>query len=90
MNLWPRLWVPPNQPTTARIEAVLALNEKYIDLLTVLWTLHNAYQTLPHAHQELQAAAAHPEVSLEWARALYEDGRRLQRLYKQLSDEGDD
>lgn len=78
---------PPNQPSTQSLESLLQLNERYIELQSILRTLHDTYIALPGAHRELASAVARPSLDLTWIRSVYENGRRLQRLYQDLTEE---
>ena len=77
---------PLNDP---KLEALLELNEEYQGRLAVLHALHRSYQGIPKAHRELAQALENPSMSLEWIQSVHDEGRRLERLYKELREENE-
>lgn len=70
-----------------RVEKFLKWNEDFVYRLSVLESLHHAYGTLPNAHKELSEALKKPNLSLYSIRELYEEGKHIYALYKDLSKE---
>ncbi|MFC1885033.1 hypothetical protein ACFL2O_09705 [Thermodesulfobacteriota bacterium] len=80
----------PNMSESKRrslVETLVKLNEEFITRLAVMESLHNAYGTLTSAHNELSEAIKKPELSLSYIAELYEQGRHLHKLYKELGGE---
>ena len=73
----------------ALVESLVVLDEQFVDQLKVLSALDLSYETLPKAHRELGESIESADAPLDQIRALYEDGKRLQRLYDQLRKSGD-
>ncbi len=72
------------------VENLLTLNEEYVRHLDLLKTLHQAYGTFPSAHAELAKAVTEPDSGLGQIKAFYAEGRRLERLYKELKGDDED
>jgi len=66
------------------VREMIALNDLYVTHLETLRTLDRAYQQLPEAHQELSLRG--DESRTEEIRRLYDDGRRLQELYRRARE----
>lgn len=66
------------------VEALVKLNEDYVMRLGILESLHNSYRSLPAAHLELIQAIEKPASNLAAAQALYESGKHMYELYKEM------
>jgi hypothetical protein len=64
---------------------VLDRNEQVLILLETIRALREGYRTLPSAHAELRASLDGQESFFAQTKRLYEDARRLQKLYKELA-----
>ena len=72
--------------TAAELEQLLALDEEHLARLEALRSLRDTYRRLPAAHQELHTVLGDESASLSSIRELYEEGRRLERLYRRIAD----
>lgn len=66
------------------VEALVELNEDYLLRLGILEALHNSYRSLPAAHRELKEAVTKPGYNLASVKELFENGKHLYTLYKDL------
>jgi hypothetical protein len=66
------------------VEPLLKLDERYIAQLQVLRSLHDAYDQLPVAHQQLSASLESEGSHLGQIQALYDNAMRIQHLYADL------
>jgi hypothetical protein len=66
------------------VQGIVELNEDYLKRLGVLEALHNAYRALPAAHRELTEAVTRPGFNLASVQDLFENGKRLYELYKDM------
>jgi hypothetical protein len=66
------------------VEALVELNEDYLMRLGILEALHNSYRSLPSAHRELNEAVTKPGYNLASVNELFENGKHLYGLYKDL------
>ena len=69
----------------ATLRELIELDEKFIKEISVLRTLHQAYVSLPAAHQELATGVADPKRGLPMILELLEKARNLNRLHDELS-----
>jgi len=69
------------------VEALVELNEDYLMRLGILEALHNSYRSLPAAHRELNEAVTKPGYNLASVKELFESGKHLYQLYKDLQKE---
>lgn len=67
---------------------LVALDRQFLDQLAALQTLSQAYSLLPAAHRELSSAITQPDSFRTAVRALYDEARRLGRLYQRLAEKG--
>lgn len=67
---------------------ILGLNERYLDQLAVLKSLHRAYGRLPLVHGELLRAVEGGDFDLSTITGLVEEGRRLHALARELEKPG--
>lgn len=63
------------------VEALIALDRRFIQQIDVLQALHRAFGQIPSAHAELPRAIRNPQVSLKGVIALVEEGKRLEGQY---------
>jgi len=68
------------------IEALVDLNDRYTTRLETLRRLAHAYASLPTAHDELRRAVEESRGALPAVRELFEAGRELQALYRELAE----
>jgi hypothetical protein len=86
--LFKQLFDVKDKPESQRkkmVEEFLAWNEDFVHRLNVLESIHDAYGALPNAHRELAEALEKPDTSLEAINELFEHGKHLYDLYKDLS-----
>ena len=69
------------------VEALVELNEDYLMRLRILESLNNSYRSLPAAHLELIKAIEKPGYNLAAVQALYENGKHMYHLYKEMQPE---
>lgn len=65
-------------------EAMLTLNEQFVNALGVLQELEASYDAIPRAHADLSKSIKSPKLDLEGIQELYSSGKRLQELYAEL------
>lgn len=65
---------------------LIELNENFLTNLRILEALYNTYRSLPKAHAELLIAIERPEYDLAAVRGLYENGKHMHSLYKELQE----
>ena len=68
----------------ASVEPLLKLDERYVAQLQILRTLHDAYDQLPVAHQQLSSSLESESSHLGQIQALYENALRIQHLCADL------
>ena len=74
-----------NATTRAKAAAdLVSAGERFVGRLETLQALDRAYAKLPDAHTDLKKGVNYPKASLESIRVLYQEGRRLQRLHKEI------
>lgn len=66
------------------VEPLLKLDERYIAQLQVLRSLHDAYDQLPVAHQQLSDSLESETSQLGQIQALYDNAMRIQHLCDDL------
>lgn len=69
------------------VKALIELNEDYLMRLKILETLNNSYRSLPAAHLELIQAIEKPGYNLAAVQGLYENGKHMYELYKEMQSE---
>ncbi len=69
------------------VTALIELNEDFVTRLKVLESLNNSYRSLPAAHVELTKAIEEPGYNLTAVKGLYEDGKHLYELFKEIQSE---
>ena len=65
--------------------SLLDLNDQFIGTVELLREWERAYELLPASHAALATALGRRESALEAVDELYQSGKRLHRLYQQLS-----
>lgn len=65
---------------------LIELNEDYLTRLRILEALNNSYRSLPKAHTELMNAIEEPGYDLTTVKGLYENGKHMYDLYKELNE----
>jgi len=70
------------------IVALVDLNDRYTTRLETLRRLAHAYGSLPTAHNELRRSLEASGGTLSAVRELFEAGRELQALYRELEEPG--
>jgi hypothetical protein len=65
-------------------------NDRTVALLETLRTLRGGYERMPAAHAELLSSLDQNEKFLASVRRLYEDGKRLQQLQRELAESKDE
>lgn len=83
--LTPRADSSPRERESAA-RGLVALDREFLDQLAALQTLSQAYSLLPAAHRELSSAITQPASFRTAVRALYDEARRLGRLYQRLTE----
>ncbi len=68
------------------VAKLLDLNDEFLTRLRILETLKETYRLLPKAHAELIVAVKKPACDLTAIDELYENGKRMNALYKKLRD----
>ena len=68
----------------ASVEPLLKLDERYVAQLQILRALHDAYDQLPVAHQQLSSSLESESSQLGQIQALYENALRIQHLCADL------
>ena len=68
----------------ASVEPLVKLDERYVAQLQILRSLHDAYDQLPVAHQQLSASLESEGSHLGQIQALYENALRIQHLCADL------
>jgi hypothetical protein len=66
-------------------EAMLTLNDRFIDALGLLQVLEATYKAFPIAHADLSMAAKKSNLNLDGVRQLFSSGKHLQMLYNELN-----
>ena len=69
------------------VKALIELNEDYLMRLRILESLNNSYRSLPAAHLELIQAIEKPGYDLAAVQALYESGKHMYQLYREMQSE---
>ena len=69
----------------ASVEPLLKLDDRYVAQLQILRTLHDAYDQLPVAHQQLSSSLESESSQLGQIQALYENALRIQHLCADLT-----
>jgi len=79
--------------TSVKIEArkktvmkLIELNEDFLTRLRILEALNNSYRSLPKAHTELMNAVEKPGYDLAAVKGLYENGKHMYDLYRELNE----
>lgn len=65
---------------------LIELNEDFLTRLRILEALNNTYRSLPQAHAELMNAIEEPGYDLAAVKGLYENGKHMYDLYRELND----
>jgi len=67
-----------------KTEAILVLNEQYVDTLQIFKELATIFGTLPTAHSDLWKSIENPKFNIESIQKLFASAKRLQNLSNQL------
>ncbi len=65
---------------------LIELNEDFLTRLRILEALNNSYRSLPKAHTELMVAVEEPGYDLAAVKGLYENGKHMYDLYRELDE----
>jgi hypothetical protein len=65
-------------------EAMLDLNEQYVDIMRVLQELEETYKALPVAHADLAKGITKSKFDAAGIQKLYSSAKRLQQLFNEL------
>lgn len=77
----------PTQDPNARacVEELLQLNSDYLALVDSLKSAKKIYETLPEGHRELLKSVQKQPTGFEAIGGIYEEGKRLERIYGELN-----
>jgi hypothetical protein len=68
----------PESVRRSAIQGLIDLDQRYIEKLETLGSLHRAFDLVPNAHAELVRAAEKPKMNLASIVTLLEEGKRLE------------